>query len=128
MNGMPKQVTRGIAISAKAHYVPEQSPPGQYGFVYGIEIENRGDQTAQLLRRHWIITDALGEVREVEGEGVVGQQPVLKPGQSFSYQSGSLIPTPVGTMKGTYQMVTESGAVFEVEIPEFVLSANPVLH
>lgn len=125
---MAKQATRGIVITAKARYVPEQSPPGQYGFVYGIEIENRGDETAQLLRRHWIITDAMGNVREVEGEGVVGMQPVLKPGQSFAYQSGSLLPTPVGTMRGTYQMITEKGAIFEAEIPEFMLSANQALH
>lgn len=125
---MPSQITRDICISVKATYLPDQSPPGQFGFAYEVTIENKGDIPAQLLRRHWIITDALGEVREVEGEGVVGKQPVLNPGGTFSYQSGSVIKTPIGTMKGTYRMVNDKGDVFEAEIPEFVLSANQTLH
>lgn len=117
-----------IVVTAEARYAPGRSPEGAFGFVYQITIQNDGDRPAQLLRRHWIITDALGAVREVEGEGVVGVQPVLEPGQSFSYQSSSVIATPVGTMRGSYQLVNEGGEVFEAEIPEFVLSAKEFVH
>lgn len=125
---MGNKQAEGIVVKAEARFAPGQSPDGGFGFVYNVTITNEGARRAQLLRRHWIITDALGAVREVEGEGVVGQQPVLEPGGSFSYQSSSVIATPVGTMRGTYQMVNESGEVMEAEIPEFVLSAKQFMH
>jgi ApaG protein len=119
-----------IAVSAKTQYLAEQSDEaaGRYVFAYTITIRNTGNATAQLISRHWIITDAEGRVQEVRGLGVVGAQPVLRPGQSHEYSSGTAIATPVGTMRGSYQMVAEDGARFEAEIPEFTLSVPRVLH
>ncbi len=119
-----------IAVQAVAAFVPEQSDEqeNRYVFSYTITITNTGGIAAQLLRRHWIITDASNQVQEVSGLGVVGEQPYLRPGESFQYSSGSSIATPVGTMRGTYQMVAEDGTKFDANIPEFVLSVPRVLH
>ena len=119
-----------IHIKPIPHYIEAQSSPDdhRYVFSYTITIENTGQIAAQLISRHWIITDAHGEVQEVRGLGVVGKQPLLQPGESFEYTSGSVFTTPVGTMKGSYQMVAEDGTQFAAEIPEFVLAMPRVLH
>jgi len=119
-----------IAVSAKTRYLAEQSDEaaGRYVFAYTITIRNAGSVTAQLISRHWIITDAQGLVQEVRGMGVVGAQPVLRPGQSHEYSSGTAIATPVGIMRGSYQMVAEDGTRFDADIPEFTLSVPRVLH
>jgi ApaG protein len=119
-----------IGILTRTAYLPDQSDPSrnQYSFAYTITLTNRGNVSAQLLSRHWIITDADHQVQEVKGLGVVGQQPLLKPGESFEYTSGAQLPTAVGTMRGTYQMVAEDGHAFEAEIPTFTLSVPRVLH
>jgi ApaG protein len=117
-------------VSAAVRYLAEQSDEktGRYVFAYTITIRNTGEATAQLISRHWIITDSQGLVQEVRGLGVVGNQPVLRPGESHEYTSGTAIATPVGTMKGSYQMVADDGTRFEAEIPEFTLSVPRVLH
>jgi ApaG protein len=119
-----------IAVSAATQYLPDQSDEsaGRYVFAYTITIRNAGQVAAQLISRHWIITDAQGLVQEVRGLGVVGAQPLLQPGESFEYTSGTSIATPVGTMRGSYQMVAEDGGRFEASIPEFTLSVPRVLH
>ena len=119
-----------IAVSAATRYLPEQSDEsaGRYVFAYTITLRNPGSVSAQLISRHWIITDAQGLVQEVRGLGVVGAQPLLKPGESFEYTSGTSIATPVGTMRGSYQMVAEDGTRFDAPIPEFTLSVPRVLH
>ena len=119
-----------IHIKPIPHYIEEQSSPDdhRYVFSYTITIENTGQIAAQLVSRHWIIADSNNEVQEVRGLGVIGKQPFLKPGETFEYTSGSVFSTPVGTMKGTYQMVAEDGTHFEAEIPEFVLALPRVLH
>lgn len=119
-----------ISVKAVATFVPEQSDEqeNRYVFAYTITITNTGGVAAQLIRRHWIITDASNQTQEVSGLGVVGEQPYLRPGESFQYSSGSSIATPVGTMRGTYQMVAEDGTKFDANIPEFVLSVPRVLH
>ena len=119
-----------VTVSAAVRYLAEQSDEktGRYVFAYTIHIRNTGDATAQLISRHWVITDSQGLVQEVRGLGVVGNQPVLKPGESHEYTSGTAIATPVGTMKGSYQMVADDGTRFEAEIPEFTLSVPRVLH
>ena len=99
----------------------------QWFFLYTVQISNQGSETVQLLTRHWIITDATGHVEEVKGPGVVGEQPVLGPGQSFEYTSGCPLPTPFGSMRGTYQMVTTGGDRFDVQIAEFTLSEPTAL-
>ena len=113
-----------------ARFLADQSDPAkdQYVFTYTIKITNTGDVAAQLLSRHWIITDADHKVQEVKGLGVVGQQPVLKPGESFEYTSGASIPTNVGTMQGTYQMMAADGKAFDAPIPLFTLSVPRTLH
>ncbi|MFZ2267368.1 MAG: Co2+/Mg2+ efflux protein ApaG [Azonexus sp.] len=127
---MPDTDKYQIEIHPMPQYIPEQSDPenDRYIFAYTITIKNVGSVAAQLVSRHWIITDGNNEVQEVRGLGVVGKQPLLKPGESFQYTSGSSLTTPVGTMKGTYQMVAEDGTHFEAEIPEFVLAMPRTLH
>jgi ApaG protein len=127
---MPNPEKYRIEIKPVPQFIPEQSDPddSRYVFAYTITIRNLGELPAQLIARHWIITDANNEVQEVRGLGVVGNQPLLKPGDSFEYSSGCSLATPVGTMKGTYQMVGEDGTRFEAEIPEFVLAIPRVLH
>jgi ApaG protein len=119
-----------IAVTAIPQYIPEQSDPDneRYVFAYTISIENVGSVTAQLISRHWIITDASDEVQEVRGLGVVGQQPLLKPGEKFEYTSGCQLDTPVGKMRGSYQLTAEDGTQFEAVIPEFTLAIPRVLH
>lgn len=119
-----------ISVSAQTQYLPEQSdePAGRYVFAYTITIRNAGSLAAQLISRHWIITDAQGLVQEVRGLGVVGAQPLLQPGESFEYTSGTSITTQVGTMRGSYQMLAADGTRFEAPIPEFTLSVPRVLH
>lgn len=119
-----------IQVTAVARFIPEQSDveANRYVFAYHITIRNTGSVTAQLISRHWIITDAEGKVQEVQGAGVVGEQPVLQPGQQFEYTSGCTIETPVGTMKGSYQMVTGDGARFDAPIAEFTLAMPRTLH
>ena len=118
-----------ITVAAHATYVADQSDPSrnQYVFAYRITVTNTGSVAAQLVSRHWIITDGEHRVQEVKGLGVVGQQPLLKPGESFEYTSGTHLPTPVGTMRGTYQMVAEDGHAFDASIPPFTLSVPRVL-
>ena len=119
-----------IAVTAVPQYIPEQSDPDneRYVFAYTISIENVGSVTAQLISRHWIITDASDEVQEVRGLGVVGQQPLLKPGEKFEYTSGCQLDTPVGKMRGSYQLTAEDGTQFEAVIAEFTLAIPRVLH
>jgi len=119
-----------IHIAATTQYLAEQSDEGagRFVFAYTITLRNTGSVAAQLVSRHWIITDAQGSVQEVRGLGVVGAQPLLEPGQSFEYTSGAAIATAVGTMKGAYQMVASDGTRFEAPIPEFTLSVPRVLH
>ena len=119
-----------ISVVPKASFVADQSDPGsdKYVFSYTITITNTGDVAAQLVGRHWIITDAEHRVQEVKGLGVVGQQPLLKPGESFEYTSGASIPTPVGTMHGSYQMRAEDGQTFDAPIAPFTLSVPRTLH
>ena len=127
---MPSEKRYEVAVSTKTRYLPEQSDEasGRYVFAYTITIRNIGNITAQLISRHWIITDAQGLVQEVRGPGVVGAQPVLKPGESHEYTSGTAIATPVGTMRGSYQMTADDGHRFDAPIPEFTLSVPRVLH
>lgn len=119
-----------IKISANSQYQPERSSPGEerYVFAYTIVIENQGSEAARLLDRHWIITDADGKAQEVRGEGVVGEQPYLKPGERFEYTSGAVIPTPVGSMHGSYGMITDDGTRFEATIPAFSLASLTTMH
>jgi len=119
-----------IAVVAKATFVEDQSDPSQnkYMFAYTVNVTNTGSMPAQLISRHWIITDANAKVLEVKGLGVVGQQPLLKPGETFEYTSGTHLETSVGTMRGTYQMVAEDGQHFDAAIPSFTLSVPRVLH
>jgi ApaG protein len=119
-----------IAVAVKSAYLADQSDPSrnQYVFAYTVTVTNAGTVAAQLVSRHWIITDAEHQVQEVKGLGVVGQQPLLKPGESFEYTSGTSLPTAVGTMRGTYQMVAEDGKAFDAAIPLFTLSVPRVLH
>ena len=129
---MTKNPTSGIEItvSVRTEYLEQQSDPAQplYVFAYFITISNIGTVPVQLISRHWIIRDAHGQEKEVRGLGVVGHQPLLAPGAEFEYQSGTPLPTPQGTMRGTYQMVTEEGTQIEVPIPEFVLAVPNTLH
>ncbi len=117
-------------VEVEPQFLPDQSAPAQglFSFAYTITITNSGEVPAQLISRHWLIANALGEVEEVKGLGVVGAQPTLKPGESFEYTSGTSLATPVGTMKGSYQMVAEDGHAFDAAIPEFTLSVPRVLH
>ena len=123
-------VTQGIRVQVTAQYSPEHSQPHQnkWFFLYTVEISNEGSETVQLISRHWIITDANHHVEEVRGPGVVGKQPVLAPGKSFQYTSGCPLPTPFGSMRGTYQMVTANGARFDVEIAAFALTEPYTVH
>lgn len=119
-----------VSVTVQTRFLPEQSAPDEerYVFAYTITLENTGNVPAQLISRHWVITDADGDVQEVRGLGVVGHQPLLEPGQRFEYTSGCALTTPVGTMRGSYQMTAEDGVQFEAPIAEFVLAMPRILH
>lgn len=122
---MYKAITRGIAVSVEPSFLDDQSKPQEhyYMWAYRVRIENLGTETVQLRTRYWRITDAMGRVQEVRGAGVVGEQPVLRPGESFDYTSGTPLPTPSGFMVGTYQMETGDGQHFDVAVPAFSLDS-----
>ena len=116
--------TEGILVSVQSHYIPERSEPehSQWFFTYSVRITNEGDKTMQLISRHWIITDANGQVQEVRGAGVVGEQPTLKPGDDFEYTSICPLETEFGTMQGSYQMISGDGETFDIDIAPFSLA------
>lgn len=121
---MSVSVTNSVRVSVEAIYVPDQSAPDQnhYFFAYRVTITNEGDEPVRLMSRHWIITDGKGHVEEVRGPGVVGQRPIIAPGESFEYTSACPLHTPVGTMQGTYQMVSDDGERFDAEVAPFTLA------
>ena len=123
MSHVYEAVTRGVRVRVVASYLPQQSDPqeGRWVWAYVIEIDNEGDETVQLVDRHWVITDGHGRVEEVQGPGVVGEQPVLEPGDSYQYTSGCPLGTDSGVMVGSYGMITEGGERFEAAIPAFSL-------
>jgi ApaG protein len=125
---MYRAVTRQIEVTVEPNFMPERSviDKGEYFWSYTIVITNTGEETVQLKTRHWIITDATGRKQEIRGEGVVGEQPVLAPGERFKYTSGVPLPTASGFMAGRYQMVTESGERFEIDVPTFSLDSPSV--
>lgn len=122
---MYSQTTRGITVTVQPFYLEDQSSPvdNHYVWAYRVRIENRGGATVQLLRRRWTITDSYGRIQVVQGAGVVGEQPVLKPGDAFEYTSGTPLPTPSGIMAGAYQMEAQSGEKFDIGIPAFSLDS-----
>jgi len=123
-------LTRGILVTVRSQYIPEKSSAAsrQFAFAYTVTIANRGAVKTQLMSRHWIITDSEGDVQEVRGEGVVGAQPVLGPGEEFEYTSWCMIATPAGTMRGSYQMVTADGETFDAEVAPFRLTQSNLLN
>ena len=127
---MPTVTTENIRISVRALYLEDRSDPAEerFAFAYQIQIANEGSETVQLRRRHWIITDGNGDVEEVEGEGVVGEQPVLQPGDVHEYTSGAIIETPFGTMEGSYDMRASDGHTFSASIPRFRLAQPNALN
>ncbi len=130
MNASSIATTRGIRVTVQARFSPEHSAPDRqhWFFLYTITIENTSDLTVQLRSRHWIITDGDGRVEEVRGPGVVGEQPVLMPGESFEYTSGCPLTTPFGSMVGTYEMISPTGEAFDVEIAKFDLRGPYTVH
>jgi len=120
-----EQTTNGISVSVDPYYLDDESSPDDQRFVwaYRIQIENNGENTVQLINRHWQITDKIGQIQEVRGEGVVGEQPILRPGDCFEYTSGAPLATPSGLMVGTYEMKYDSGESFTVDIPAFSLDS-----
>lgn len=119
-----------IVVEVTPEYLPGQSEPdnNKFTFAYHIAIRNLGDTTAQLISRHWVITDGNAKVKEVQGPGVVGEKPLIAPGQSFRYSSGVVLDTEVGTMEGSYQMVSDHGETFDAQIPAFLLSVPGTVH
>jgi Uncharacterized protein affecting Mg2+/Co2+ transport len=119
-----------IDVQVRTRFVPDQSRPddNRYVFAYTITLHNAGSVPAQLLTRHWVITDANGKVEEVRGDGVVGEQPWMRPGDNFEYTSGAVLETPVGTMGGSYLMLADDGTRFEAPIPRFTLAIPRILH
>tara|TARA_B100001027_G_scaffold208845_1_gene174478 strand:+ start:227 stop:619 length:393 start_codon:yes stop_codon:yes gene_type:complete len=122
---MYSAVTRAIRVDVEPIYLEEQSEPanGQFVWAYRVQIGNEGAETVQLLSRYWHITDGLGRIQEVRGAGVVGEQPILNPGEAYEYTSGTPLPTPSGIMRGTYEMKTPAGDKFDIEIPAFSLDS-----
>lgn len=122
---MFSEITRAIRVTVKPVFLADQSSPdeGHFVWAYHVRIENEGGDVVQLLNRHWRITDAHGKIQEVRGPGVIGEQPILAPGQAFEYTSGTPLPTPTGFMVGTYEMVTRAGERFDVRIPMFSLDS-----
>lgn len=129
---MPNEIKRPteIDIEVQTHYLSEQSDPesDRYVFAYTVTIKNEGGIPARLMTRQWIITDADGKEQHIKGDGVVGEQPFLNPGERFKYTSGTVLSTPVGSMHGSYQMISEAGEVFEANIPAFSLATPNILH
>jgi len=127
---MTSKKSHDIAVSVETAFLDDQSKPldNRYVFSYTITIHNRGTVAARLLTRHWFITDGNGLIREVEGEGVVGEQPRVSPGEGYEYTSGAVLETAVGTMHGSYQMLSDDGTRFDADIPSFVLSIPRTLH
>ncbi|MDE1899809.1 MAG: Co2+/Mg2+ efflux protein ApaG [Xanthomonadaceae bacterium] len=127
---MSTDISYNITVAVRTRYLAEQSIPAQQRFVfsYTITLRNAGALPARLLSRHWVITDADGKVEEVRGEGVVGEQPWLRPGEGYEYTSGAVLTTSVGTMAGSYQMLADDGTRFDAPIPSFVLSVPRTLH
>ena len=121
---MSDAITNGVRVRVRTDFLSERSSAeqGRYAFAYTIRILNQGEVTVKLLTRHWIITDGDGAVQEVKGDGVIGQQPVLAPGEAFEYTSGCILETPCGTMQGSYHMQTEEGAEFDAQIAPFLLA------
>ena len=121
---MAEAITRSIRVSVEAEFDPGHSNPheNKWVFLYTVRLTNEGRETVQLISRHWIITDAMGAVKEVRGPGVIGKQPVLEPGESFEYTSGCDLRTPFGSMRGTYHMVTDEQERFDIDIPVFTLT------
>ncbi len=122
---MYSATTRAIRVTVRPSYLAEQSSPvdDHYVWAYHVQIENLGEEVVQLLARHWRITDSMGRVQEVRGAGVVGEQPVLNPGESFEYTSGTPLPTPSGIMVGSYEMESQNGERFEIDVPAFSLDS-----
>ena len=127
---MSEATTRGVRVEVESEYLPQRSSPreGRYFFAYRIRISNLGEQTVQLISRRWVITDANGNVERVQGPGVVGEQPVLEPGESFEYTSFCPLPTPIGSMHGSYQMETAGNSRFDAEIAPFSLAVPTALN
>ena len=127
---MSEQTTHRMEVGVETSYIDDQSDPDadRYVFAYTVTISNMGSMPAKLLNRHWLITDSNGKIQEVRGEGVVGEQPYLKPGEVFRYTSGTVLETPVGTMEGEYEMVDDDGHSFLAPIDRFSLSVPRVLH
>ena len=119
-----------INITVEASFIEDQSDPdeGRFVFAYTVTIENQGQQATRLLARHWVIEDANGRIEELHGEGIIGQQPIIMPGSSYTYTSGTILETDIGTMQGSYQMLSADGKPFDAEIPVFLLSVPRVLH
>jgi len=128
--GGSRAITRAICVEVESQYVAERSSPedGEWFFVYTVRVTNQGEEVVQLVSRHWVITDATGHVEEVKGPGVVGEQPVLQAGESFEYTSACPLSTPVGSMHGSYQMVTTSGERFDARIAPFSLRQPLAVH
>ena len=127
---MARRKAHKIAVSVETRFLDEQSAPreNRFVFAYTITISNHGEVPARLLTRHWIITDANGKVQEVRGDGVIGEQPWMRPGDDFRYTSGAVLETALGTMKGSYEMLADDGTRFDAPIPEFTLSVPRTLH
>jgi ApaG protein len=123
-------VTDGVRVAVESQFAPERSRPfeNHWFFYYTVRITNEGDETVQLLSRHWLITDAIGRTEDIRGPGVVGEQPVLAPGESFQYTSGCPLATSTGVMRGTYQMITADGRQFDVAVAPFALQEPPTVH
>ena len=121
---MSNSVTQGVRVTVKSEYLPHRSSPEErrYVFAYTVIIQNEGDERIQLRSRHWVITDGRGRIEEVRGRGVVGEQPLIDPGESFQYTSGCVLETPQGTMHGSYRMQRDDGSAFDAEISPFVLA------
>ena len=127
---MSESLTRGIRVKVESEFIPERSDPqnGEFFFAYHVTIENRGDEPVRLLSRHWVITDGMGKEQEVRGPGVVGKQPHLAPGETFQYSSACPLTTQIGSMYGSYQMVTDGGETFDAEIAPFTLAIPGALN
>ena len=125
---MEKSENHSIDVSVDSAFIEADERQNRFVFAYTVTIHNTGLVPARLMTRHWIITDSNGKTQEVKGEGVVGEQPYLRPGEAFQYTSGTMLETPVGTMQGSYQMITDDGTKFDAEINPFTLAAPRVLH